>query len=82
MVEMTITNKTKAIIPVHLYGLTADMNPLLEVAKDHNLAVIEDAVQALGAEYKDLKAVSLEDVGCFSFYGSKNMVTGKGFSYN
>ena len=49
MVEMAITNKTKAIIPVHLYGLTADMNPLLEVAKDHNLAVIEDAAQAHGA---------------------------------
>ena len=77
-VEATITSRAKAIIPVHLYGLTADMDPILEVAKDYDLAVIEDAAQAHGAEYKGRKAGSWGDMACFSFYGSKNMVTGKG----
>jgi dTDP-4-amino-4,6-dideoxygalactose transaminase len=77
-VEDAITNKTKAIIPVHLYGLTADMQPLLEIAKDHDLVLIEDAAQAHGAEYHNTKAGNLGDMACFSFYGSKNMVTGEG----
>jgi dTDP-4-amino-4,6-dideoxygalactose transaminase len=77
-VEKAITEKTKAIIPVHLYGLTADMQPLLEIAKDHNLVLIEDAAQAHGAEYHSSKAGNLGDLACFSFYGSKNMVTGEG----
>ena len=77
-VEAAISSKTKAIIPVHLYGLTADMDPILEVARDYGLTVIEDAAQAHGAEYKGEKAGSLGDMACFSFYGSKNMVTGEG----
>ena len=77
-VESAITNKTKAIIPVHLYGLTANMQPLLEIAKDHDLVLIEDAAQAHGAEYHHCKAGNLGDMACFSFYGSKNIVTGEG----
>ena len=77
-VEDSITNKTKAIIPVHLYGLTANMRPLLEIAKDNDLVLIEDAAQAHGAEYYNKKAGNLGDIACFSFYGSKNMVTGEG----
>jgi len=77
-VEEVITSRTKAIIPVHLYGLTADMDPLLEIAKNYDLVVIEDAAQAHGAKYKGRKAGFLGDMACFSFYGSKNMVTGEG----
>jgi perosamine synthetase len=77
-VEAAITSRTKAIIPVHLYGLAADMDPIMELADDHNLVVIEDAAQAVGAEYKDKRTGSLGHIGCFSFYGSKNMVTGEG----
>lgn len=76
-----ITPRTKAILPVHLYGQTADMAPILEVAKSYNLRVVEDACQAHGAEYQGLalsraegkKAGSLGDVGCFSFYPTKNL---------
>jgi dTDP-4-amino-4,6-dideoxygalactose transaminase len=71
--EPAITSQTKAIIPVHLYGQTADMDPILAVARRHGLIVIEDACQAHGAEYKGRKAGSLGDAGCFSFYPGKNL---------
>jgi dTDP-4-amino-4,6-dideoxygalactose transaminase len=63
----------KAVIPVHLFGQAADMDPILEIAKKYNLAVIEDACQAHGALYKEKKAGSLGDAGCFSFYPGKNL---------
>ena len=71
--EEAITPLTKAIIPVHLYGQPADMDPLMEVAREHNLKVVEDACQAHGAKYKGRKTGSLGDVGCFSFYPGKNL---------
>lgn len=71
--EDAITEKTKAIIPVHLYGQCADMGPILEVAKRHELVVIEDACQAHGAEYKGRRAGCMGDLGCFSFYPGKNL---------
>jgi len=71
--EKSITGRTKAIIPVHLYGHPVDMDPLIEIAKEHNLYVIEDACQAHGALYKGKKVGSIGDIGCFSFYPSKNM---------
>lgn len=63
----------KAVIPVHLFGACADMDPILEVARKHSCAVIEDGAQAIGAEYKGRKAQSLGDVGCISFFPSKNL---------
>ncbi|MBC7876531.1 MAG: DegT/DnrJ/EryC1/StrS family aminotransferase [Anaerolineales bacterium] len=72
-IEAKITSKTKAILPVHLYGQTVDMDPLLEIASRHNLRVIEDACQAHGAEYKGRKAGTLGDAAAFSFYYSKNL---------
>ncbi len=66
-------NKIRAIIPVHLYGQMADMDEILNLAKKHNLYVIEDAAQAIGAEYKGKKAGSLGDIGCFSFFPTKNL---------
>ena len=70
----TIRNgRPKAIIPVHLFGQPAEMDPILEIAKKYNLAVIEDACQAHGAEYKGKKAGSMGDAGCFSFYPGKNL---------
>lgn len=71
--EKAITKKTRAIIPVHLFGQTADMDPILEIARAHKLPVIEDAAQAHGAEYKGRRAGSLADAGCFSFYPGKNL---------
>jgi dTDP-4-amino-4,6-dideoxygalactose transaminase len=71
--EAVITPKTKAIIPVHLYGQCADMDPILEIAKRRGLVVIEDAAQAHGAEYKGRRAGSMGDMGCFSFYPGKNL---------
>ena len=68
-----ITPRTKAIMPVHLYGQCADMAPLLTLAQEYNLWVIEDACQAHGATYKGLKAGSMGHLGCFSFYPSKNL---------
>ena len=68
-----ITPKTKVIMPVHLYGQPADMDPILEVARKHKLIVIEDAAQAHGAEYKGRRAGSMGDIGCFSFYPGKNL---------
>jgi dTDP-4-amino-4,6-dideoxygalactose transaminase len=72
-VERAITPRTKAIVPVHLYGQCADMEPILEVARKHRLLVIEDAAQAHGAEYKGRRAGSLGDLACFSFYPGKNL---------
>jgi len=72
-IEAAITDKTKAIIPVHLYGQPADMDPILEIAKRRGLVVIEDAAQAHGAEYKGHRVGSLGDMGCFSFYPGKNL---------
>jgi len=72
-IEEKINKKTKAIIPVHLYGQPADMDPIMELAKKYNLKVIEDAAQAHGAEYKGKKVGSIGDVGCFSFYPGKNL---------
>jgi dTDP-4-amino-4,6-dideoxygalactose transaminase len=71
--EAAITSKTKAIIPVHLFGQMADMDPIIEIAKRHNLIVLEDGAQAQGAKYKGKRAGSLGDVGCFSFYPGKNL---------
>lgn len=67
-----------AILPVHLYGLAADMGPLLDIADAHDLAVIEDAAQAHGAQYQGQPVGTIGDVGCFSFYPTKNMTTGEG----
>jgi dTDP-4-amino-4,6-dideoxygalactose transaminase len=72
-IEAAITPKTKAIMPVHLYGQPADMDPILEIARKRGLVVIEDACQAHGAEYKGRRAGSLADMGCFSFYPGKNL---------
>jgi dTDP-4-amino-4,6-dideoxygalactose transaminase len=72
-VENAITERTKAIVPVHLYGQPADMDPILAIAKKHELVVIEDACQAHGAEYNGRRAGSLGDAGCFSFYPGKNL---------
>jgi dTDP-4-amino-4,6-dideoxygalactose transaminase len=72
-VEAAVTEKTKAIIPVHLFGQMADMDPILEIARKRKLFVIEDASQAHGAEYKGRKAGSIGDAGCFSFYPGKNL---------
>jgi dTDP-4-amino-4,6-dideoxygalactose transaminase len=72
-IPASITEKTRAIIPVHLYGQVADMDPILQIAEQYNLVVIEDACQAHGALYKNKKAGSMGDVGCFSFYPGKNL---------
>ncbi|MEO7649569.1 MAG: DegT/DnrJ/EryC1/StrS family aminotransferase, partial [Bryobacteraceae bacterium] len=72
-VAKAVTARTKAIIPVHLYGQPVDMDPILEIARQHKLAVIEDASQAHGAEYKGRRAGSMGDIGCFSFYPGKNL---------
>jgi dTDP-4-amino-4,6-dideoxygalactose transaminase len=72
-IEAAITPRTKAILPVHLYGQTADMDPILDIARRRGLAVIEDAAQAHGAQYKGRTAGSMGDIGCFSFYPTKNL---------
>lgn len=76
--ERAITEKTKAVMVVHLYGHPAAMDPILEIARRHNLAIIEDAAEAHGATYKGKKAGSFGDVACFSFYGNKIITTGEG----
>ena len=72
-IEAAITPKTKAIIPVHLYGQMADMDPIMAIARKHKLVVVEDACQAHGAEYKGKRAGSIGDMGAFSFYPGKNL---------
>ncbi|CAH1669264.1 dTDP-3-amino-3,4,6-trideoxy-alpha-D-glucose transaminase [Hyphomicrobiales bacterium] len=73
LIEAAITPRTRAIMPVHLHGLMADMDPIMEIARRHGLIVIEDAAQAHGAEYKGRRAGSIGDFGCFSFYPGKNL---------
>ena len=72
-IEERITPKTKAIIPVHLYGQPCDMDAIMDIAKRHNLYVIEDCCQAIGAEYKGQKVGTFGDIGCYSFYPTKNL---------
>ncbi len=72
-IEDVITERTKTILPVHLYGQAADMDPINSIAKKHNLYVIEDAAQAIGAKYKGRPVGSLGDVACFSFFPTKNL---------
>lgn len=76
--EAAITPKTKAIVPVHLYGQPADMTEIMAIAKKHNLKVVEDACQAIGAVYDSQRAGSLGDFGCFSLYATKNIMCGEG----
>lgn len=76
--EEKISEKTKAILPVHIYGHPADMGPIQKIAKKHGLFVIEDAAEAHGAEYKGKKTGGIGDVGCFSFYANKMITCGEG----
>ena len=77
-VEKKITARTKAVIPVHLYGHPADMDPIMELARRHHLFVIEDAAEAHGAMYRGKRVGSIGQIGCFSFYGNKIITTGEG----
>ena len=77
-IEDKITKNTKAIIPVHLYGNPCDMDWIMDIAKDYNLHVVEDAAEAHGTSYKNKKVGSFGDISCFSFYGNKVMTTGEG----
>ena len=77
-IEEKVTPRTKAIIPVHLYGHPCDMDPIIALAKKHNLKIIEDCAEAHGALYKDKKVGSFGDISCFSFYGNKILTTGEG----
>jgi dTDP-4-amino-4,6-dideoxygalactose transaminase len=77
-IEKAVTKKTKAIMPVDLYGLPADMQPIREIADKHGLTIIEDSCQAHGAGYKGKPPGAFADAACWSFYGSKNMTTGEG----
>jgi perosamine synthetase len=77
-IEEKITEKTKVIMPVHLYGLPADMDPIVEIAKKHNLVVVEDAAEAHGAEYKGKRVGAIGKVGSFSFFGNKIITCGEG----
>ncbi len=72
-IEAAITPRTRAIMPVHLFGQMADMDPIMAIAERHHLAVIEDAAQAIGAEYRGRRAGSIGHLGCFSFFPSKNL---------
>ena len=72
-IEAAITSRTKAVIPIHLFGQMADMDPILKFGQQHGVAVIEDAAQAHGAEYKNRRAGSIGEIGCFSFYPGKNL---------
>ncbi len=73
LIEAKITKATKAVIPVHLYGQCADMDSIVEIAKKHGLKIIEDTAQAIGATYRGRKAGSMGDIGCLSFFPSKNL---------
>jgi len=75
-IEALITPKTKAIVVVHLYGVVADMGPIMEIAKKHNLFVVEDCAQCIGGKYKDTMVGLIGDVGCYSFCQSKHFTTG------
>jgi len=78
LIEQRITPRTKAIVPVHMAGQPCDMDRVLEIARRYQLVVIEDAAHAIGAKYKGKHVGTLGDAGCFSFYASKNLVTGDG----
>ena len=73
LVRMAITPRTRAIVPVHLYGLCADMDPIVEVAREKGIAIVEDAAQAIGATYQSQQAGTIGTIGCFSFFPSKNL---------
>jgi perosamine synthetase len=77
-VEKKITTKTKAIMIVHIFGLTVDIDPILEIAKHHNLRIIEDAAQMIGQKYKGRQCGSFGDISIFSFYPNKHITTGEG----
>ncbi|MFX0033296.1 MAG: DegT/DnrJ/EryC1/StrS family aminotransferase [Candidatus Hermodarchaeota archaeon] len=77
-VKEKVNSKTKAIIPVHLAGISANMDSLTEIAKENNIFIIEDAAQSIGTKYNGKKVGSIGDIGCFSFYPSKNITTGEG----
>jgi len=77
-IKKAITPKTKAIIPVHLYGQVCNMDEIIKISKTHNLYIIEDCAEAHGALWKDKKVGTIGDVGCFSFYGNKIITTGEG----
>ncbi|MFX1282006.1 MAG: DegT/DnrJ/EryC1/StrS family aminotransferase [Promethearchaeota archaeon] len=77
-IQALITPKTKCIMPVHIFGLPADMKAILDIAKDNNLAIIEDACQAHGSRIDGKHAGTFGDIGCFSFYATKNMISGEG----
>lgn len=77
-IEEAITSKTKVICPVHLYGHTANMKRILEIAKKHGIYVVEDAAQSMGGEQNSKKSGTFGDAGCFSFHGSKSIVMGEG----
>jgi dTDP-4-amino-4,6-dideoxygalactose transaminase len=78
LIEAAITERTKAIMPIHAFGQPADMDPILEIARRCNLTVIEDACEAIGAEYKGRRAGSMGDAAVFAFYPNKQMTTGEG----
>jgi len=78
LIEESITERTKALLIVHLFGQPCDMKPILKVCKKHKLLLIEDCAQAVGAEYKRKKVGTFGDVACFSFYATKNLMTGEG----
>jgi perosamine synthetase len=78
LVEAAITERTKAIVPVHAFGQPVDMDPILTIARQYGLAVIEDACEALGAEYKDRRVGTIGDAAVFAFYPNKQMTTGEG----
>ena len=77
-VQKKVTKKTKALLPVHFAGRACDMNALMAIAKQHDLKVIEDCAHAIETEYRGQKAGAIGDLGCFSFYSTKNIVTGEG----
>ena len=77
-IESAMTRNTKAVMPVHLYGLPADLDPIKKLARERGVTLIEDAAQAHGAEYRGQKIGSIGDMTCFSFYAGKNMTTGEG----
>ena len=77
-VEDAVTKKTKAVVPVHLYGLPSSMDGIREIAEKYSISIVEDAAQAVGAEYKEAKVGTMGDIACFSFYASKNLAVGEG----